>query len=189
MLKSSKFSMVIAIFLATFTLSLAQLAQAAPIKEIKPVATDSMVTSMVIQKIAQDPVLKNYSITVATKHHVVELSGEVDTGKQAEKLVALASSIEEVRDVNTSHLSVKNSRAPLTDTYITAKILGKLVKDKLFSNYEVAISKINIETKNATVFITGTVGSQREKNHIEAIAKQTDGVKKVVADLKVNTHD
>lgn len=159
---------------------------ATQIKEVKPVITDTNITSTVKSELNKDPILKKYNLDVETKNHIVQLKGQVDTEKQAEKSVAIASSIEGVRDVNTRDLKIKDSKTPIADSYITSKIYGKLIRDKIFSDYNVALTRISIETKNGVVYLSGTVDSDSLNKRIVELAKETDGVKKVVDDLHIS---
>ncbi len=159
---------------------------ATQIQEVKPIITDTNITSTVQAEINKDPILKNYNLGVETKNHIVKLAGQVDTEKQAEKSVAIASSIEGVRDVNTSDLKIKDSKTPIVDSYITSKIYGKLIRDKIFSDYNVALTRISIETKNGVVYLNGTVDSDALNKRIIKLAKETNGVKKIVNDLHVS---
>ena len=46
--------------------------------------------------------------------------------------------------------------------------------------------KVNVDTSNAVVTLTGTVKSDQEKARAEDVAKTTAGVSSVVNDLKVS---
>lgn len=66
------------------------------------------------------------------------------------------------------------------DTAITAKVKGKLAADS-----ETSAMKISVETKDGVVTLTGTVDKDTEKNKAEQLARNTDGVKRVANNLKV----
>ena len=59
------------------------------------------------------------------------------------------------------------------------------VKSKLASDDTVKASDINVDTHNHVVTLNGTVASAREKEHALAIARDTNGVNKVIDDLTV----
>ena len=67
------------------------------------------------------------------------------------------------------------------DSVITTKIKAKLASEHLGS-----AKHISVDTdQNGIVWMTGTANSQEEINQAIAIAKNTEGVKMVKADLKV----
>jgi osmotically-inducible protein OsmY len=67
------------------------------------------------------------------------------------------------------------------DSKITAKIESKLVADS-----ETSALKIKVETNAAVVTLSGTVPTETEKSKAETLAKDTDGVKRVVNQIKVD---
>ncbi len=67
------------------------------------------------------------------------------------------------------------------DAAVTAK-----VKTKLAADSETSAIKIGVETKAGVVTLSGEVPTDKEKNKAEQIAKNTDGAKRVVNDIKVN---
>src|SRR5918993_4958730 len=68
----------------------------------------------------------------------------------------------------------------LDDLTITASVKGRLVADKL-SNF----TRIDVDTVNAVVSLTGLVESEFEKRRAEDIASLVEGVEKIVNDLQV----
>jgi hyperosmotically inducible protein len=66
------------------------------------------------------------------------------------------------------------------DAVLTAK-----VKTKFLADTSVSGLKIDVDTKNDVVTLSGTVPSAAEKRHAVDVAKATDGVKSVVDNLKV----
>ena len=73
------------------------------------------------------------------------------------------------------------SRA-VDDSAITLKVKSKLAADS-----QTSAIKIGVETKDAVVTLSGTVPTAREKDEADKIAKNTDGVKRVVNDITVNS--
>jgi hyperosmotically inducible periplasmic protein len=66
------------------------------------------------------------------------------------------------------------------DSAITTKVKTAMVRDD-----EVSASKINVETSQGTVRLSGTAGSAREADKAEQIARNTPGVKAVKNDIRV----
>src|SRR4029450_3920557 len=67
-----------------------------------------------------------------------------------------------------------------TDTGITSAVKSKMAADNT-----VKASEINVDTHNHVVTLTGTVGSQAEKERAVMIARNTKGVNSVIDDLRV----
>lgn len=148
--------------------------------------SDSMITSKIKAKYAEDKLLKSLDISVSTRSGEAVLSGEVDSTTQYEQAISLAQSVEGVEHVNSNKLSVKSNNSLLADLRITATIKGKLLRAKLFSNKEVAYSGYSIETKNRVVYLKGRVDSRSIRDSIIEIAESVQGVKSVKADLTVS---
>ncbi|MFY9558437.1 MAG: BON domain-containing protein [Blastocatellia bacterium] len=66
------------------------------------------------------------------------------------------------------------------DSAVTAKVKGKLAADS-----ETSAIKISVETKEGVVRLTGTVPTALEKTKAEQIARNTDGVARVVNEIAV----
>ena len=68
----------------------------------------------------------------------------------------------------------------LEDAWIHTKIVAKLIGDT-----DTPERKINVDVVEGTVTLRGTVDTAEGKTEAERIAKETEGVKKVVNQLKV----
>jgi hyperosmotically inducible protein len=68
----------------------------------------------------------------------------------------------------------------ITDGWITTKVSAKFVDEKLLKG-----SSINVDTKDHAVTLKGTVGSDAAKARAVEIARNTDGVVRVVNQLVV----
>jgi osmotically-inducible protein OsmY len=68
----------------------------------------------------------------------------------------------------------------LDDAWIHTKIVAKLIGDS-----KTPERKINVDVVNNEVTLRGTVDTAEAKAEAERVAKETDGVKKVVNQLKV----
>ncbi|MGH9898669.1 MAG: BON domain-containing protein [Pyrinomonadaceae bacterium] len=69
----------------------------------------------------------------------------------------------------------------LDDAWIHAKIVAKLI-----DNFSTPERKINVDVENNVVTLHGTIDNKDQKMEAERIAKNTDGVKRVNNQLKVN---
>jgi hyperosmotically inducible periplasmic protein len=68
----------------------------------------------------------------------------------------------------------------LDDLTITTSVKARLVADKI-SNF----TRIDVDTVNAVVSLTGLVESEEEKRRAEDIASLVDGVEKIINNLQV----
>jgi hypothetical protein len=66
------------------------------------------------------------------------------------------------------------------DKTTTATIKAKLVADQLQN-----LTWVDVDTQAGTVYLMGTASSQAQKQRAEEIARNTDGVKKVVNNIQV----
>ena len=166
--------------------------------------SDPGITTAVKSKMAADDTVKAYRIDVDTKDRVVTLSGAVDTPQARERAMELARTTDGVRDV-VDRLTVTPGATPttgiddpmqdraregadkaadampdLSDAGITTK-----VKSKFLGDTDVPGLKIDVDTKEGVVTLTGTVETAAEKQRAMELAKATDGVKDVVDRIKV----
>lgn len=76
-----------------------------------------------------------------------------------------------------------DSAQPVNDTWITTK-----VKSSLLADDDVAGTKIEVDTVNGVVFLTGTAATQAQVDEAKRIATDIDGVARVdTSRLKVDT--
>jgi hyperosmotically inducible protein len=74
-----------------------------------------------------------------------------------------------------------NTKRAATDTAITAKVKSALLADE-----KVKGTKIEVETKEGTVTLTGTASSPAEKEQAERLAAAVEGVRNVVNRISVS---
>jgi osmotically-inducible protein OsmY len=68
----------------------------------------------------------------------------------------------------------------IDDSAITAAVKAKLVADKPAN-----LTRVDVDTNNATVYLNGTVETAEQKARAEQLAWQAKGVKSVVNNLQV----
>ena len=68
----------------------------------------------------------------------------------------------------------------IDDSYITGAVKTQLASDKL-----VSLTRVEVETNNGIVYLTGQVQTAEQKSHIGSLASQVKGVKQVVNNLQV----
>ena len=153
--------------------------------------SDSVITSHIKAKIADDPLLKHsqMNVNINTDHQIVSFSGIVGSESEASTLVELAQSTVDVKDVNTTDLKVKGSKQPLSDIYLTAKVKGQFLKEKLFGDKDISAWSIKVETNNGVVYLTGESDSKEQVGNAIKLAKEVSGVKQVKFRIKVTRGD
>lgn len=177
--------------------------------------SDPGITTAVKSKMAADDTVKSYRIDVDTKDRVVTLSGAVDTPQARDRAMDIARNTQGVRDVvdrltvtpgatPTTGIDdplqekareaaregqekaregadrASDAMPDLSDAGITGK-----VKTKFLGDTGVSGLRIDVDTKDGVVTLTGTVPTAAEKQRALELAKATDGVKSVVDRLKV----
>jgi hyperosmotically inducible protein len=68
----------------------------------------------------------------------------------------------------------------IDDSYITGAVKTQLASDKL-----VSLTRVEVETNNGVVYLTGQVETAEQRSRIGSLASQVKGVKKVVNNLQV----
>jgi len=68
----------------------------------------------------------------------------------------------------------------IDDSYITGAVKTQLASDKL-----VSLTRVEVETNNGIVYLTGQVETAEQRSHIGSLASQVKGVKQVVNNLQV----
>jgi hyperosmotically inducible protein len=153
--------------------------------------TDPGITAAVKGKLAADDDVKAYQVDVDTSNKVVTLSGRVETATAKARAVEIARGTEGVTNV-VDNITVGGAtaatpavpdaeRAMYSDPGLTATIKGKFIADTA-----VSALKIDVDTRDGVVTLTGQVRSQTEKDQALKLARETEGVKSVVDRITVN---
>jgi osmotically-inducible protein OsmY len=141
--------------------------------------------------------IKPWSVDVTTSNAgVVTLEGTVDTQEKKTEALRIARNTEGVKEI-VDHITVRadaNAAArPVTgaipdvgqpDPWITAKIQARYFVDD-----DVKARNIDVDTQEGTVTLKGTVGSEAERRQAVTIARNINGVKNVVDELRVETSE
>jgi hyperosmotically inducible periplasmic protein len=155
---------------------------------------DPVITGKIKASMAVDSTVHAGKIEVATKEGVVTLTGNLDSQAEKDRALEIARSTIGVRDV-VDMLEVRtgpeSGEAPqpgrtlgehIDDAFITASVKTRLLEDPMVKG-----SRIDVDTRAGVVFLTGTVGSKEESDRAIEVARATDHVKEVKANLNV-TH-
>lgn len=158
--------------------------------------TDAGVTTSVKTKFTTDDMVKAHQIDVDTREGVVTLTGSVDSEAARNRAVELARATEGVKDV-VDNLRVEPGTAPTagTEPYQTKPFPGRpatgigdasitaTVKTKLLADTDVAGLRIDVDTSDGVVTLTGEVNTAMEKEEAMRLAREVNGVKRVIDKL------
>jgi osmotically-inducible protein OsmY len=154
--------------------------------------SDVGISASVKSKLAADDLVKARRIDVDTRDKVVTLSGEVMSSAEETQALQLARNTEGVVDV-VDRLSVAPARGSLevptgtsgtemmrdvgdvmSDAGITAA-----VKTKLMADPDTSAMRIDVDTKDRVVTLTGRLDSAAQKAEAIELAKSVGGVRSV----------
>jgi hyperosmotically inducible protein len=143
--------------------------------------TDAGLTTKVKSKLIADDAVKAYQINVDTRDKVVTLTGTVDSETAKVEAVRITRGTEGVANVVDNIVVVVKEpppeRASLPD--VTDAGLTAAVKSKLLADPDVAGLKIDVDTKDGIVTLTGKVKTMAEKEEAIRLARETTGVKDI----------
>ncbi len=140
--------------------------------------TDDLVTNEVKSLLNKEADIPTKQLKISTKDGVVLLDGTVDTRLQADRIVEVANSVDNVKDVDTYKLKVVSSHQYLTDAFITSAVKGKLtwlIRHGKIGKY----SHFHVETTNGNVHIFGNVEDNKDVSIITREVGRIKGVKQV----------
>lgn len=150
--------------------------------------SDPGITATVKMGLAADDVVKAYQIDVDTKDNVVTLTGTVDSTTAKDRAVTVAQGTKGVTNVvdnlTVSATTATPSRPP--EVAVTDAALTIAVKTKLLADTTVGGLKIDVDSRNGVVTLTGTVRSQAEKDEALRLARETDSVRSVEDKLTIS---
>jgi hyperosmotically inducible protein len=154
-------------------------------------ATDATITGMVKTRLAADGRVSASEINVDTTKGIVTLTGNVD-GQEARdaaiKLTRDTSGVHDVKDMISVRSGAMSGEAPdpnltlgerVDDAGITMRVKARLLDDPLVKGLQ-----IDVDTRDTVVFLTGSVGSEAERKQAIEIARSTEGVTDVQANLR-----
>ena len=151
-------------------------------------ADDAEITKKVKSRISNNSSVSKSDVKVNTDNGVVTLKGDVNTENEANIVIEEAYSVPDVKDVDTKDLSVKGedkSEQPYKDTYITAKVKGSFVREKLFGDKSIDVSEISVETKDGVIYLSGMADTQAQIDTAISLAKKIKDVRNVQSTVEV----
>lgn len=152
----------------------------------------STLAERVEKSMENDPLIKEARIEASVNGNVVTLKGNVDS--EAEKIRALqvARATEGVTEV-VDMIAVRNpggtGDAPhpdrtlgerIDDAGITASVKGRLLDDPMVKGL-----RIDVDTRDGVVYLTGSVNTAEERDRAIQLARGADHVRDVQANLTI----
>jgi osmotically-inducible protein OsmY len=153
--------------------------------------SEGWLTAKIQAKYFTDPDVKARNIDVDVNGGVAVLRGTVATDAERRQAATIARNTEGIREVtNELRVDASTGDRPLDavptlsrpDPWITMKIQSKYFLDPEVKGY-----RIDVDTREGLVTLTGEVASEALKKEAEQIARETEGVRKVVNQLKVGS--
>ena len=153
-------------------------------------STDAGITGLVKTKLAADSQVNASEINVATTNGVVTLTGNIDSQEAKDRALKLAgetSGVKEVVDMISVKVASASGDAPepdrtvgehIDDAGITMRVKARLLEDPVVKGL-----RIDVDTREGVVFLTGTVPNEAERKQAVEVARTTQGVKNVEANF------
>ncbi len=154
-------------------------------------ATDATITGTIKTKLAVDSRVRASDINVDTTNGVVTLTGNLDSQEAKDAVLRLArgtTGVSDVKDMISVRSGTASGEAPdpkrtlgtrVDDAGITMRVKVRLLDDPLVKGLQ-----IDVDTRDGVVYLTGTVKSDAERKQAIEIARTTEGVNKVEANLR-----
>ena len=140
--------------------------------------------------------LNVFEIDSEVKDGVVQLKGFVDSEIEKNLAEEIARSVEGIRSVE-NHLALDKAKAHASRGQDTDKLsfmqkvddmtTTAIIKSKLIANSNIHGLIVDVVTKENIVTLTGSVPSDAERQLIEKIASNTDGVKSVTNKITLSS--
>lgn len=147
----------------------------------------------VVTAIAVNRHLNPFSIDVDVENGVAKLTGEVESDVDRDLAEEVAKSIDGITKVDnqlTVNPDVETKQSAEGEQTLSQSFSSSTttatIKSKLLWNSNTEGLDINVTTKNGVVTLTGTAQSEAAKDLAGMLAKDTDGVRRVNNEIKVN---
>ena len=162
--------------------------------------SDSGITSSVKSKLVADDIVKARNISVDTQDRVVTLTGTVQSPTEESRAIEIARNTNGVADVvdKMSVASAEPGAAPTTgrlDTAPATSVGGAIsdaaitsdVRARLLADADVNGQKIDVDTRDRVVTLSGTVANPAQKSRAAELAGKADNVVRVEDNLLVQS--
>lgn len=146
---------------------------------------DKEITSEVQNILKKESDIPVNHLKIKTNNGIVSLEGKVDTRLQADRIIELVNTINEVKEVDAYKLKTVRSNQYMKDAFITATIKGKIIL--LTQNGHLSKNSLfHIETTNGYVHISGRADNKKEVDNLIKTIYSIKGVKEVKHSIDIS---
>lgn len=152
---------------------------------------DATVSGTVKTKLAADSQVNAGEIKVETVNGVVTLTGNIDSQAAKDRALQLArdtSGVVEVKDMISVREGAAHGDAPSPSRTVGERVddagITSRVKSRLLDDPAVRGLKIDVDTREGVVYLTGSIPGQAEREKAVQIARATEGVRNVEANFQ-----
>ena len=147
------------------------------------IVDDSTIQAEVKAKLVGDDFFGGLNINIETRKGVVQLGGFIEDAAAGSKAASLAETVNGVVAVD-NQLHLKEGKASVGQV-IDDRVISTTVKGKLANSGLGTGIKVNVDTYNGVVLLTGFVDSADTKTKSGDLAGGTDNVRKVINGIYV----
>ena len=154
-------------------------------------AKDATVSGSVKTKLAADSQVNAGEIKVETVNGVVTLTGNIDSEAAKERALQIArdtKGVTQVKDMISVREGAHSGEAPSPDRTMGERVddaaITSRVKKSLLDDPAVRGLKIDVDTREGVVYLTGSIPSAAEREKAVQIARATQGVRDVEANFQ-----
>ena len=152
---------------------------------------DATVTGTVKTKLAADDQVKATEIDVKSANGVVTLTGNIDSQAAKDRALQIAretKGVVDVKDMISVREGAAHGDAPspsrtvgehIDDAQITSRVKSRLLEDPAVRGL-----KIDVDTREGVVYLTGSIPGAGERDKAVQIARATEGVRDVQANFQ-----
>jgi hyperosmotically inducible periplasmic protein len=146
---------------------------------------DTWITMKIQSKFFLDDDVRGRNIDVDTRNGMVTLKGAVKSEGERQHALAVARSTDGVTMVHDSLVVDREIKSSWADNAIDDAWITMKIQSKYFIHDEIKSRKVNVDTRKGVVTLNGSVPSATAKGAAEVIAQDTDGVSRVINQLKI----
>jgi len=152
---------------------------------------DATVTGTVKTKLAADDQVKAGEIRVESANGVVTLTGNIDSQAAKDRALQIAretKGVVQVKDMISVREGSAQGDAPSPDRTLGERVddagITSRVKHRLLEDPAVRGLKIDVDTREGVVYLTGSIPGDAERDKAVQIARSTEGVRDVQANFQ-----
>jgi hyperosmotically inducible protein len=148
---------------------------------VETMVDDSTITTRVKHVMMKDKVVKARQIDVDTINGHVNLTGAVATPHEAKRASQIARGVPGVQSVSNNIQIGERSVGDIWDD----NVLSNKIKAKLIAEPKIRSLNIDVDVYLGVVTLTGVVSSKYQRDRAIEISRRTDGIVKVIDNIKV----